>query len=110
MIHPDERNAVRVELQFQPQKRRAKHAAATLSPDQLWGVSPWIADFAGEVFAMDVQPISISERRESDRNRALRFMASQYQAHLKSLWAECQGDPATFGAAIADLADIPHSH
>ena len=108
MITQAERDAVRVELQFQPQKQRAKHVAATLSPDELWGVSPWIADFAGEVFAMNVQPISISERRESNRNRALRYMGGQYKAHLASLWADCNGDLAAFGEAILDVADIPH--
>jgi hypothetical protein len=111
MISDDERNAVRIELEFKPQKPRAKAAAATLSPDQMWGVSPWIAEFAAEVFAMNVQPISISERRESNRNRALRFMASQYQAHLASLLDDCGGDLALFGSTIADLADLsrqPH--
>lgn len=109
-ISSEERAAVRVELQFQPQKGRAKLAAASLAPDELWGVSPWIADFAGEVFAMDVQPVTISERRESNRNRALRFMAVQYRAHLQSLLAECQGDPSMFGSTILDLADIPHQN
>jgi hypothetical protein len=106
LISDDERNAVRIELEFKPQKPRAKIAAATLSPDELWGVSPWIAEFAGEVFAMNVQPISIAERRESNRNRALRFMAAQYQAHLASLLEECGGDLELFGATIADLADL----
>jgi hypothetical protein len=106
MITPEERNAVRIELEFKPQKDRAKTVAATLSPDQLWGVSPWIAEFVGEAFAMNVQPISISERRESNRNRALRYMAGQYQAHLADLLRECGGDLAAFGSAIADLADL----
>lgn len=109
-IAQEEREACRVELEFKPQKPRAKLAAATLSPDALWGVSSWIADYAGEVFAMNVQPISISERRESNRNRALRFMASQYQAHLAALLAECHGDMALFGSTIADLADIRTTH
>lgn len=109
-ISAEERNAVRVELQFQPHKQPAKVAAATRSPDELWGVSPWIADFAGEVFAMNVQPITISERRESDRNRALRFMATQYRTHLESLLAECQGDVSMLGSVLLDLADIPHTH
>jgi hypothetical protein len=108
-ISDEERNTVRVELEFKPQKPRAKHAAASLAPDQMWGVSPWIADFAGEVFAMDVRPVSISERRETNRNRALRFMASQYQAHLADLLRECQGDYAQFGETIADLAGIERS-
>ena len=109
-ISDQERDAVRVELEFKPQKQAAKLAAASLSPDQLWGVSPWTADFAGEVFAMNVQPISISERRESDRNRALRFMTSQYRAHLESLLSECQGDVSLFGSQILELAEIPHRH
>jgi hypothetical protein len=105
-VSPEEREAVRVELEFKPHKDRAKAAAAALAPDQLWGVSPWTAEFASEVFAMSVQPISIAERRESNRNRALRFMASQYQAHLADLLRECGGDLAAFGATIADLAEI----
>jgi hypothetical protein len=109
-ITADERDAVRVELEFKPHKQAAKLAAATLSPDQLWGVSTWSADFAGEVFAMNVQPINISERRESDRNRALRFMASQYRAHLQSLFLDCQGDVSLFGSTILDLADVPHTN
>ena len=55
---------------------------------------------------MSVQPISIAERRESNRNRALRFMAAQYRTHLADLLKECDGDLEQFGAAIADLADI----
>jgi hypothetical protein len=71
-------------------------------------VSPWIAEFASEVFAMNVQPISISDRRESNRNRALRYMATQYRGHLADLLGECQGDVALFGSTILDLADIPY--
>ena len=59
---------------------------------------------------MNVQPITISERRESDRNRALRFMATQYRTHLESLLAECQGDVSMLGSVLLDLADIPHTH
>ena len=109
-ISTGERHAVRVELQFQPQKQAAKRVGATRSPDELWGVSQWIADFAGEVFAMNVQPISISDRRESNRNRALRYMATQYRAHLADLLRECGGDVALAGSTIFDLADIPYSN
>jgi len=106
LISDEERNAVRCELEFKPQKRKAKVAASTLTPDAMWGISPYVADFAAEVFAMDVQPISIAERRESNRNRALRCMGSQYQRHLADLWDECGHDLAEFGAAIAQLADL----
>lgn len=101
-----ERDTVRVELEFKPDKRPAKAAAARLSASDLWGVSPWIRALANHVFAMDVEPTSISDRRESDQERALRFMASQYRAHLESLLRACEGDLSEFGAAIADLAGI----
>jgi Replication initiation factor len=109
-ISTDERNSVRVELEFNPQKRRAKLAAASLSPDELWGVSPWIADFAREVFAMNVQPATVSERRESNRNRALRFMSQQYRAHLQDLLSECNGDLSMFAETILVYGDIPYKN
>jgi hypothetical protein len=102
----EERNAVRIEHEFKPQKSRAKLAAATMDPRALWAVSPWLADFAGRVFAMDVQSISIAERRESNRDRALRFMASQYSSHLGELLRDMDGDYAAFGERIAELAGI----
>lgn len=109
-ISSEERDAVRSELEFKPQKDRAKTVAATISPDDAWGVSIWSAELASEVFSMNVQPISISDRRESDRNRALRFMATQYRSHLESLLSECQGDVGLLGSTLLDLADIPHKH
>ncbi len=109
-IAQEERETVRVELVFKPEKGRAKRAAATLSPDEMWGISPWVADFASEVFAMDVQAVSVSTRRESNRNRALRFACSQYRAHFESLFQECNGDVALFGSILLDLAEIPHSN
>ena len=105
-ITEQERNAVRVELEFKPQKDRAKLAAATMEPLQLWSLSPWLAEFAAEVFGMSVQPVSISERRETNRDRALRFMAMQYRTHLDELLTECGGDLADFGHMIATLAGL----
>lgn len=101
-----ERQAARVELEFKPQKQRAKRAAATLCPDAMWGISEWVAEFAAEVFRMNVKPISIAERRESNHARALRFMSKQYRAHLQWLLDECYGDPTQFGLSICDLADL----
>ncbi len=101
-----ERNAVRIELECKPDKPHAKLVVAQLSAEQLWGASPWAADYASEVFAMSVEPISLSQRRESNRDRALRFMAQQYGAHLASLFDECQGDRAKFGSMILGLAGL----
>jgi hypothetical protein len=108
-ITADQRNAVRIELEFKPQKPHAKSIAATISPEDVWALSPWVAAFAQRVFAMDVRPISISERRESNQDRALRFMGKQYTGHLHSLFRQCNGDLAAYGAAIADLAGIDYA-
>lgn len=105
-ITDTERNTVRVELEFKPQKGRAKHAAATLEPRLMWGLSPWLSDFAAEIFGMSVQPVSIAERRESNRDRALRCMGHQYQRHLDDLLTECGGDLAAFGHAVAVYAEL----
>jgi hypothetical protein len=108
LITQEERDGVRVELEVKPQKKPAKLAAATKCPDALWGVSRPVAQFALEVFAMTVQPFSISDRRDSNRDRALRAMAMQYRRHLADLHAECGGDAEAFMTTLLDLADIPY--
>ena len=87
-----ERATVRIEMEFKPGNPRARKVAATLAPEDFWACSRWSADFAKKVLAMDVQPVSVSMRRESNRDRALRFMCQQYRAHLSSLLTEHEGD------------------
>jgi hypothetical protein len=100
------RDWVRIEVEFKPDKPQAKDEAAVISPAQLWGSTRWTKRLAEEILGMETAPVSIRERRESNRDRALRFMGIQYGAHLASLLDECQGDYAKFGGMIADLARI----
>lgn len=100
------REWVRIELEFHPQSKTAKDMAPTVEGAQLWGATLWTVQLASEVLSMATQPISIRERRESNRERALRFMATQYSTHLRALLDECGGDLAEFGLAIADRANL----
>ncbi len=76
---PDElRNWVRVELEYKPDKRPARLIAAQLSPTALWGCSPWTRDFAKLALAIDAERVKMTERRESNHDRAMRYLVMQY--------------------------------
>ena len=100
------REWVRVELEFKPQNMKARLLASTITPAQIWGCSQWTAELAKGVLSIGAEAAKIRERRESNRDRALRFMACQYRVHLESLLVECGRDVPEFGLAIAELADI----
>lgn len=100
------REWVRIELEFKPQTQTAKALAPTVTGAQLWGATQWTDELAREVLSMATEAVSIRERRESNRDRALRFMGAQYAAHLRSLLTDCKGDLAEFGHAVADLANL----
>ena len=55
---------------------------------------------------MEAERININQRRESDQDRALRFMAMQYRGPLAALLEACGGDYGAFGEHIAELAGI----
>lgn len=100
---------LRFEVVFKPQSKPAKAIADKIEGAQIWGSSQWTGDLAEAVLQMQTQPISIRERRESNRDRALRFMASQYSSHLGALLVDCKGDLAEFGEVIANLAGLIES-
>jgi hypothetical protein len=76
---PDElRHWVRVELEHKPDKRPARTKAATLNASQLWGCSPWTRRFAKLAFSIDAERVKMNEKRETDEERAWRYMLEQY--------------------------------
>lgn len=103
------RQWIRIEVEFKPQNPKSKASAQTLTPDAIWGTSDWLIEFASEAFGMEAQKINIAQRRESDMQRALRFMGKQYGAHLSALFDQCDRDLAAFGAAVAHLAGLEDS-
>lgn len=95
------REWVRIEIEFKPKTDPAKLLAPSVEGPQIWGSTGWTNQLASEVLGMATQPVSIRERRESDRERALRYCFSQYGAHLRALFEELNGDPDAFGTYIA---------
>ena len=105
-VTSDLRDWVRIEIEFKPQTEAARLLAPVIEGPQLWGSTVWANQLANEVLSMSTEPVCIREWRESNRERALRFMGSQYSSHLKGLLDDCNGDLAKFGRAIADLANL----
>ena len=81
----------RVEIQVRPQKE-ARHVYSQLPALEVWGASKWTRELAAEILheRIDARPAG-TVWRESQRDRALRFMARQYGAHLVSLAADLGG-------------------
>lgn len=79
---------VRLELQVRPAKD-AKSTFAALEPADFWGASRWSRDLAAMALQNHVDPHPAGTMyRESDTDRAIRFMCRQYGAHLMSLFAD----------------------
>lgn len=84
-------NAYRVELQVRP-TGEVRGRASALSPDALWGVTPWARSLAAEVLKLPVEPVIMQPRREPDYMRAIRALRSQYGSTL-SRALEVEGSP-----------------
>lgn len=102
------RNLVRVEVQVRPEKASRLQAAAC-DPLELFGFGKWTIALIEELLDVtDVEYVRIRERRESDRDRALRWMVRQYGDHLASL-ADDTGldtDPERWAMAGMMLRDL----
>jgi hypothetical protein len=89
--HLNRPNLCRLEIQVRPQKE-AKTAYATLAADEVWGASKWTRQLAADVLEQLLDPHPPGTvRRDSKRDQALRWMASQYGPHLVSLAADLGG-------------------
>jgi len=92
---PDElRHWVRVELEFKPDKKPAKEASKGLTAEALWGASPWLRRFAKDALSIDAERVKMHEKRETNHERAMRYLLSQYgptlieQARRCGSWSE----------------------
>lgn len=114
---PDElRHWVRVELEYKPDKRPARMKAATLAPAELWGCSPWTRRFAKLALSIDAERVTMNEKRESNEERAWRYMLEQYgPTMLKRIrrmgWRAfvdgLEDDLAKLDAAVMETAGVP---
>lgn len=78
---------VRLEAQVRPRKD-ARVVAAQVPPEAAWGFAGWTSSLAREVFALDVERVSMQAGRETDHERARRFMVMQYRRVLERMLDE----------------------
>lgn len=100
------RGWVRCELELKPQTKVAKGLATQIEGPQMWGATGWTDQLAKEALGMQSEPVNIRERRESNTERALRFMGKQYAKHGAVLWKQCGQDYCEFGRALHELFGI----
>lgn len=105
---PPERHAeipehwARLEVQVRPRKEW-KVFAAQATPEQAWGFAGWTHELARRALALDIERITMQAGRETDDERAFRFMTMQYGPLLQRMFRdlgswECVG--LTIGEGI----------
>jgi hypothetical protein len=91
LAHLERWDLCRLEIQVRPQKE-AKADFARLSAVEVWGASKWTRQLAGSVLGLLLDPHPPGTvRRDSQRERALRWMTAQYGVHLVSLAQDLGG-------------------
>lgn len=104
---PEElRHWVRAETEIKPQNKDAKQGFALVEPDAFWGAAEWLSEFSERALAMRPEPITFRQRKLSDHERALKWMAQQYRGHLERLLRDCGGDQAEAFSVLLDLANV----
>lgn len=110
-LPPERHNEVpdhwaRIEAVVRPRKE-AGYVAASLTPEQVWGCSAWTHELARRLFSLDLARVEMQAGRESDHERAYRFMLQQYGPTLRRMVADlgswdCVG--LTIGDDLARIA------
>lgn len=107
---PEERHGeipehwARLEVQVRPRKEW-KVFAAQATPEQAWGFAGWTHELANRALSLQIERITMQAGRETDDERAFRFMTIQYGPLLKRMLSdlgswECVG--LTIGEAIRE--------
>lgn len=97
---------IRCEVEFKPDNPAAKQVFRTITPAACWGLADWLVEFARLAFSAEAERVNVSYRRESDHERALRFMAGQYSRHLEALVNRHHGDLAGAMEELLQLAGL----
>lgn len=74
----------RLEIQVRP-KGIVRSFSSKLNPEDIWGFSAWTKDLAEKALDLRVQRIKARIAKESDNDRAFRFMVQQYSKVLKAM-------------------------
>lgn len=96
-------NWTRVEAQVRPATDHGKRWLASVSPEQVWGCSPWLCEVGGAVLALDLERFVMTARKQTSVDRALQVMAAQYQKAILHKMQELGGSPEAFGVHLASV-------
>lgn len=100
---------VRAELEVSPQKA-TKSIASQLSPLELWGLAKWSHAMAVQMGNSKLQRVDAEVYKQSDQDRAYRFMLKQYRRVLEQMLSD-HGSPEAVGAQIfhdlREMQDLP---
>jgi hypothetical protein len=100
--HLERFDLCRLEIQVRPAKD-AKTEYSKLGPLEVWGASKWTRELAATVLQEHVDPHPAGTvRRDTTRDRALRWMALQYGPHLVSL-ADDLGGWDVLGLTLGEM-------
>lgn len=100
--HLERWDLCRLEIQVRPAKE-AKDEFSKLSPLEVWGASKWTRQLAAAVLNEHLDPHAPGTiRRDTNRDRALKWMSLQYGPHLVSL-AEDLGGWDMLGRTLGEM-------
>jgi hypothetical protein len=95
----------RIEVQVRP-KGESRQIAARIEAAEVWGFAGWTKVAAVNALALDVPRVSIRPWRESDDERAYRFLLRQYGPLLARLMPD-YGSWAALGSQVGyDLGEM----
>lgn len=103
----------RLELQARPKYEDGKLLAATLSPEEIWGMSKWTLELANKALALDLERVYIRAKRDSSDEKAFRAMVSQYANVLTRLridLGDWESVGLTIGDALVEIKKKPKSY
>lgn len=93
---------VRLEVQVRPQDD-ARWRAAETTADEGWGFSEWTRELAQRVKGLDVETVTMQHKRETDDERALKWVARQYGGTFERI-AQREGWQAVWDLLAIEVA------
>ena len=94
-------NAVRFELEARPHYARDKVAAATMTPAQVFGITPWSRRVAAALFQREIERFE-AEVKISTHDRTTLYIARAFRRHFSEM-LEDLGDWECVGRELASV-------
>jgi hypothetical protein len=104
-VPPNLLGIVRMEAQIRP-VRAGRELAATLTPLQAWGASPWLRGFHMQFIGEDPGRVELQTRTNTSFERRCNVVVDQWGAHL-SAWAHRAGGWEQLGRQLRDRISGP---